>query len=172
MALNLRPEPGEYASYYGRYIELVPDGDIFSILADQQEQTQATLRRIDEAKADHRYAPHKWSIKELAVHLVDTERVFTHRALWFARQDPSPLPGMEQDDWARHSRVGTRKLADIGREYAAVRSASLATLRGFDQSVWLNRGIASGREFTVRSIPYILAGHELHHMQVLRQKYL
>jgi hypothetical protein len=167
-----RPGSDEYHEFYAHYVDLVPAGDILALLEDQQARTLATLVKLDEDKANHRYAPEKWSIKDLLGHMIDTERLFAFRALWFARRDPVAQPGMEQDDWAASARHHARTLRDIREEYRTVREASLSLFRSFDAQMWSERGIASEREFTVRSIPYIIEGHELHHMEILQSRYL
>jgi len=168
----VRPAPTEYTPYYASYVEKVPVGDILHILAQQGNQTLALLSKVAEERAEHRYAPDKWSLKEVVGHLLDTERLFTFRALWFARQDPSPQPGMDQDDWITAGRFHQRSLADLLSEYRTVRTASLALFRGFTPRMWLRRGVANNVEFTVRTFPFIIAGHERHHVQVLQEKYL
>ncbi len=168
----VRPAPTEYAPYYAGYVEKVPVGDILYILTQQGHRTLALLDKVAEERAEHRYAPGKWSIKEVVGHLLDTERLFTFRALWFARQDPSPQPGMDEDDWVVAGRFHQRSLADLLSEYRTVRAASLALFQGLTPPMWLRRGVANNVEFTVRSLPFIMAGHERHHVQVLQEKYL
>lgn len=167
-----RPETNEFAPYYHKYVQLVPDGDILGILERQIGETTELLGGLSESKADSTYAPGKWTIKEVAGHMADTERVMTFRALWFARSDPNPLPGFEQDDWMRGSNFGARRLKDLVTELRDVRGATLPLFRGFDPGTLLRRGTASGVEFTVRSLSYILAGHERHHLNILRERYL
>ncbi len=167
-----RPAESEYDAYYGAYVKLVPDGDVVDRLARQIDETRAMLEPLDDHKAEHRYAPGKWSIKDIIGHLADTERIFAVRALHFARRDPAALPGMEQDDYVTAAACERRSVVSLLAELVAVRNASVALFRGFDESVWSNRGRASGVEFTVRSFPFIIAGHELHHRRVLEERYL
>lgn len=167
-----RPGDDEHAPYYGRYVRQVPDGDVLDILARGAAGTVALLEPLDESKAEYRYAPGKWSIKEVLGHVIDVERVFAQRALHFARKDPAPLPSLEQDDWVETGHFDRRALTSLLEEFGAVRASSVALFRGFDPAVWENRGVASGVEFTARSIPFIIAGHELHHRQVLEARYL
>ncbi|HEX8162397.1 MAG TPA: DinB family protein [Pyrinomonadaceae bacterium] len=167
-----RPEPGEYAPYYEKYVSLVPAGDIVETLERQSAETLALLRGVPEERADSAYEPGKWSVKELVGHVVDTERVFSHRALRFGRGDRTPLPGFEQDDYVRGANFGARSLADIAEEFARVRAATVALLRSFDEEAWARRGTANDNEVSVRALAHILAGHELHHMGILRERYL
>jgi len=167
-----RPRDTEYEAYYGRYISLVPDGDIGTILEKQREATSALLAPLDTETADFRYAEGKWSVKEVVGHIIDAERVFAFRAFAFSRNDPNAIPGMEQDDYARGANYGDRSLRDIVEEYRAVRSATLHLLRSFDNGMLLRTGTASGCSFTVRSTMYIIAGHELHHLRGLKERYL
>ncbi len=167
-----RPGEGEHAPYYGLYVGQVPDGDVLDILATEVNRTVHLLASLDETQAGWRYAPGKWSVKEVLGHVIDVERVFAYRALHFARGDSAPLPSMEQDEWARAAEADQRSLSSLLDEFIAVRQAVVAMFRGFAPAVWTRRGTASGFEFTVRSLPYIIAGHELHHRSVLETKYL
>ena len=172
MVTITRPAAAEYAPYYSRYIDLVPQGDIVDLLAGQIEKTLSLLARVDHEKAEYRYAPDKWSVKEVVGHVVDTERVFAFRAFAFSRNDSNPLPGMEQEDYARAANYHDRPLQDILEEFREVRRSTISLCRSFDEGMLMRRGIASECEFSVRSLPYIIAGHELHHMRVLQDKYL
>lgn len=167
-----RPQKNEYAAYYDRYVRLVGAGHIGDILAKQQTAFETLLAGIDETKGDFSYAAGKWSLKEVIGHVIDTERVFNYRALCFARNDPADLPSMEQDDFAANANFAARSLASILQEYACVRQATLALFRSFDDEIWQRSGIADGNKFTVRAVAYLVAGHELHHMHVIREKYL
>ncbi|MFQ5632080.1 MAG: DinB family protein [bacterium] len=167
-----RPEPNEYAEYYHAYISKVPDGDIVEILNTQNENTLHILHAISVQKAEYRYAPGKWSIKEMIGHLVDAERVFAYRALCFARNDPGPFPSMEQDDYVEYGHFGARMLTDIAEEFRLVRQSNIRLFKSFDEKISVRKGIASGFEFTVRALLYIIAGHELHHVWILQERYL
>jgi uncharacterized damage-inducible protein DinB len=171
VTMTERPAPNEFAEFYGRYIDQVADGPVLETLARQLEATMKLLSGIAEARGDHRYAPGKWSIKDVVGHVTDVERVFACRALQFARGEKQPLPGMEQDDYVTEAGFAARKLADIAAELEALRRSNLAMFAGFSKEQWMRRGTASGFEFSVRSIPWILAGHELHHVGVLRERY-
>ena len=167
-----RPEPTEHAPYYSLYIDKIREGDILKTLAQQNAQTLQLLESIGEEKANFRYAPDKWSVKQVLGHVIDVERVFAYRALAFARNDPAKLPSMEQNDYAAGANFERRPLGRILAEFAAVRAANLALFESFDAEIAMRRGTASGYEFSVRAIPYIIAGHELHHVGVLRERYL
>lgn len=171
-AINGRPSPGEYPPYYQTYLDLVPQGDVLRVLEEQLASALALLRGIGEGQAGDRYAPGKWSIKEVVGHLIDSERVFAYRALRFGRNDPTPLPGFEGDDYVREGGFDGRSLADLAAELSAVREASLALFRGLPEQALLRRGTASGRELAVRCFPWIIAGHERHHLEVIRERYL
>jgi uncharacterized damage-inducible protein DinB len=167
-----RPDETEYAPYYGRYIGRVPDGDILARLESQLAETLALLRGLTPEQAAHRYAPDKWSIKQVVGHMSDTERIFAYRALRFARNDSTPLPGFEQDDYMAAARFDERTLGDLADELELVRRSSLALLRPLDESAWQRRGVASGAEMSVRALAYTMAGHEIHHREILVTKYL
>jgi hypothetical protein len=167
-----RPDTTEYLSYYGNYISLVPDGDILAVLESQMEDTARFLGTIPESQASFRYAPDKWSIKELVGHLIDGERVFAYRALRFARDDKTPLPGFEQDDYVRNGAFDNCRLSDLASELKSVRQATLFLFKHLDRDAWTRRGVANDSEVSVRAIAHIIAGHELHHREVLRTKYL
>jgi uncharacterized damage-inducible protein DinB len=167
-----RPDANEYAPYYGKYISLVPEGDVVVTLSRQLDETLALLRGLSVAQADARYAPDKWSIKEVVGHIIDTERIFGHRVFRFARNDQTPLPGFEQDDYVRAADFSNRQLDDLAAEFEHVRRANLYLLRSLDDAAWLRRGVASSNEVSVRALAYIIAGHERHHMHIVRTRYL
>ena len=169
---SLRPQPGEYAPYYDRYISLVPGNDVLAALEDQRRQTLLLLSGRTEADGDLRYAPDKWSLKEVLGHINDTERILSYRALRIARGDATPIEGFEQDDYVRNGPFGRRPLADLIEDYIAVRRATVSLFRNLDEAAWTRRGIASKNEVTVRALAYIIAGHELHHRRILEEKYL
>jgi uncharacterized damage-inducible protein DinB len=170
-----RPQPGEYAPYYDRYISLiVPQAtgeDILDTLDQQRRQTMVLLCGRDEEDGDFRYAPEKWSAKEVLGHVCDTERVFAYRALRFSRADATPLAGFEQDDYVRNGPFAQRPLSDLVEDFIAVRRATLSLLRNLDEAAWMRRGSANKNEVSVRALAYIIAGHELHHRGVLEAKY-
>jgi hypothetical protein len=176
-AACVRPQPGEYAPYYDRYIALVdhnetPANDILAALEDQRRQMLLLLCGRAEADGDLRYAPDKWSLKEVLGHLNDTERIMSYRALRISRGDATPIEGYEQDDYVRNGPFARLPLADLIEDYIAVRRATVSLFRNLDEPAWSRRGVANKNEVTVRALAYIIAGHELHHRRVLEEKYL
>jgi len=169
---STRPQPGECAPYYDRYISLVKDSDILNAFDEQRRQTILLLSGRSEADGDLRYAPDKWSLKEVLGHLNDTERIMSYRALRVARNDATPIEGYEQDDYVRNGPFARRPLADLIEDYIAVRRATLSLFRNLDEPAWTRRGVANKNEVTVRALAYIIAGHELHHRRILEEKYL
>ncbi len=166
------PEQNECAPYYHTYISQVREGDIIKILENQLEETLQLLKGLSEKKALYRYAPDKWSIKEIIGHVIDVERVFAYRALNIARNDKSELPGMEQDDYVKFAKFDDLPLTDLLEEFRHVRRSNIFLFKSFDEEMQMRKGIASGCEFTVRTFPFIIAGHEKHHQTVLRERYL
>jgi len=167
-----RPDPSEHAPYYGTYVAEVPDGDILATLQAQGRDTRALLSGVDEASAARRYAPGKWSVKEVVGHVADSERVFAVRALAFSRGERAGLFGFDENAWAAEAGFDRRPLRDVADELAAVREATIRLFGGLSQDQWLRRGVANGVEFTVRALAWIVAGHERHHVAVLRDRYL
>lgn len=172
METAVRPAPNEYAPYYGRYIALVPDGPIVETLRDQIGETSGFLGSLPEAKGDHRYEPGKWSVKEVIGHMIDSERVFSYRALRFARRDETPLPGFEQDDYVPAGAFGRRTLRDLIEEFRAVREATVLLYRHLDEEALSRSGIANENRMSVRALAWSIAGHERHHARVIRELYL
>jgi hypothetical protein len=171
-----RPQPGEYDPYYDRYISLVEDNDqgndILATLDKQRRKTVLLLSGRTEADGDLRYAPEKWSLKEVLGHLNDTERIMSYRALRIARNDTTPIEGYEQDDYVRNGPFVRRPLADLIEDYIAVRRATLSLFRNLDEIAWTRQGVANKNEISVRALAYVIAGHELHHRRMLEEKYL
>jgi hypothetical protein len=166
-----RPQPDEYAPYYDRYISLVAGSDVLGALDSQRRQTMLLLCGRDEADGDLRYAPDKWSAKEVLGHVCDTERIFAYRALRISRGDRRPIEGFEQDDYVRNGPFVRVALAEIIEDYIAVRRATLTLLRSLDEPAWTRSGIANNNEISVRALAYVIAGHELHHRRILEEKY-
>jgi hypothetical protein len=171
-ASTARPGANDYAPYYDRYISRVSEGDIVSTLTDQLPAYLELIRSIPESRGTHRYAPGKWSIKESLGHVNDTERIFAYRGLRIARGDATPLPGFEQNDYIAPGRFDERTLSDLAEEFAHIRRASIALFAPLDDEALDRRGTASGFPVTVRAMGYIIAGHALHHMAILRERYL
>lgn len=166
-----RPEPSEYGQYYERYISLVAGSDILTTLDAQRRQTMLLLSGRDEADGDFRYAPDKWTAKEVLGHLCDSERIMSYRALRIARGDQTPIEGFEQDDYVKNSPAGRLPMAEIVEDYIAVRRATLTLFRNLDEAAWMRSGVANKNEVTVRALAYLIAGHELHHRRILEEKY-
>jgi hypothetical protein len=166
-----RPQPGEYAPYYDRYISMIQGDDILKILDQQRRQTMLLLSGRNDDDGGFRYAPEKWSANEVLVHVCDTERIFAYRALRFSRADATPVEGFEQDDYVRNGPFAHSLLSDLVDDFIAVRRATLSLLRNLDEAAWLRRGVANKNEVSVRALAYIIAGHELHHRRILEEKY-
>lgn len=166
-----RPEPAEHSAYHERYISLVSGNDILGTLEGQRREMLVLLCGRDEKDGDFRYAPSKWSLKEVIGHVCDTERIFAYRALRIARGDRTPLAGFEQDDYVRNSPFANRPLSELIEDYIAVRRATLTLYGNLDEPAWMRRGIANNAEISVRALAYITAGHELHHRRILEEKY-
>lgn len=167
-----KPPKTEYAPYYEKYVSLVPEGNIVNTLTKQLGDTLAAWRAVPADKADHRYAPGKWSTKEMMVHVIDTERIMAYRALRIARGDKTPLPGFEQDDFMANTDWSTRTIADLADEFEAVRKSNLHLFRHLTDSAWQQVGTASNNPISTRALAYIIAGHELYHQEILRDRYL
>jgi hypothetical protein len=166
-----RPQPGEYNPYYDRYISLVGTDDVVGLLEQQVPQT-ADLFKSANTKADFRYAPGKWTVKDMLGHVNDTERIMSYRALRIARGDQTPLSGFEQDDYIRDGNFAQRTLTDLIEEFIDVRRATVHLFRHVDPEIGARRGTANNHVVSVRALAYIIAGHELHHRNVLQEKYL
>jgi uncharacterized damage-inducible protein DinB len=170
-AAATRPAPGEYASYYETYISKVKGNDILGILEAQRLQVAQLFAAHSERDGNFRYAPDKWTVKEVLGHVSDTERIFTYRALRIARGDQTPLPGFEQDDYVRGGNFAERALADVAEEFGFVRAATIAFFKSLQKDVWQRRGVANKNEVSVRALAFIVAGHELHHRLILEERY-
>ncbi len=171
VVFTVKPEPDEYAPYYEKYISLVPDDDVLQILDKQCAEMVALLSARDAADGDLRYAPGKWSVKESLGHLIDTERIFSYRALRIARNDKTPIEGYEQDDYVKFGPFAKRTLASLIEEFISVRQATLSLFRGLDEAGWTRRGVANKNEVTVRALAFMMAGHELHHREIFQERY-
>jgi hypothetical protein len=166
------PDKGEAAAYYFRYIDRVPSGDVVDTLESQLGDLMTTFAAISEKHSLHRYAPDKWSIRQLVNHVSDTERLFAFRALWFSRGFQEPLPSFEQDPAVAAAKADAVPWARHREEFRAVRQATVALFRNLPAEAWSRRGVASGNPVTVRALAYIAAGHADHHAAILRERYL
>lgn len=167
-----RPEDGEFATYAKADIDAVAGDDGVAALLLQAAQTDELFRSFGEAGAGFTYAPGKWSVKQVLGHLADDERIFAYRALCIARGDARPLPGFDENEYARYAGFERRTLDELLEDYHAVRAASLTLFRGLDRDAWLRTGEVNGYPASVRGLAFHIAGHELHHHRVLREKYL
>ena len=167
------PDRTEAAEYYYTYIDQVPrDGDIRRVLEAQLDETAAFFSGVSDEKSLHRYAPDKWSVREVLAHINDTERVFGFRAFWFGRGFDTPLPSFDQNIASSAARADARAWRTHIDEFRAVRGATVQLFNHMPDDAWSRRGIASGNPFTVRALAYMTAGHLLHHLKILREKYL
>ena len=173
MAKFVRPNPDEYNAYYQQYLDLVPAEvtDILKHLKRQGLEMLTLMRTLDDERAEYRYAPDKWSVKELIGHLIDTERLFAFRALWFARGEENEQAGMDENLWGRNSNAHERHLAALWREQHVCRTDHVYLFRSLDQAGIDRVGSANGSPMSARTIPWLIAGHEKHHLNVLRERY-
>ena len=168
-----KPAKDEYAPYAIQYIGLLPDdGLVLDHLRKNIEATRAFLLSLPEDKLLYRYAPSKWTIKEIVLHIADDERIYAYRALRFARNDTTQLPGFDQDEYTRYSGANQRTLKDLLDEMARVRAATLSLYKGLGEEMLKRAGVASGNVMSVRAIAYHIAGHELRHMNIIRERYI
>jgi hypothetical protein len=170
--LSVRPKLDEHIPYYSTYIDRVPDGDIVDTLTRQTPETIAFLRAIPDAKADYRYAPEKWSIKEIIGHLADGERVFQYRAFRFSRADDTPVPGFDENLYVANAPFSRLRMSDLIDDLEHLRQSTIHMFASMDEEAFTRRGVANEAGVSVRAIAYIMAGHETHHIQVMKERYL
>jgi hypothetical protein len=163
---------GEFLAYYAKYVSLVPAGDLLETLEAQLADTVALVDQVGEARAGHRYAEGKWSVRELLGHVIDTERVFAYRALCAARGETAPLPAFDENAWVAGTAWDGRTLGSLLGELTAVRRATLALFHHLDDAALARRVTASGAPLSARAAGWIIAGHERHHQSLLRDRYL
>lgn len=162
----------EYAEYYANYINLVGDSDLQGVLAESSKAINELFQDVSEERMNFKYADGKWTIKEMLLHIIDTERVFAYRALRFARQDATNLPGFEHNDYVTVSKANNRDKASLLNEFNAQRNSTLMLFSNFDDETLLQIGNASDNPMSVRALGFMIAGHQLHHCNVLRERYL
>ena len=167
-----RPRDDEYFSYFGEYVERVPEGDVLELMADQPDTLEKLLGDLTDTQALFRFAPGEWSIKEVMGHVVDSERTFAYRAFAFSRGTTEELPSMEQDDYVREGHFDDWQLSEMLEELRLLRQANLITFRHLTPEACLRQGVASGIQVSVRALVYILAGHFEYHIEDLTEKYL
>jgi hypothetical protein len=169
--LRARPAATEYLPFYANYVALVPDGNIVDVLRQGGEELASTLATIPEEKGGYRYADGKWTIRTMIGHVIDAERIFSYRALRLARGDATPLPGFEENDYARSAGSDARTVADLAAELLVVRESTVRLYDSFAEDAWVRRGVVNNAEVSVRALAYITAGHAKHHLKVLRERY-
>jgi hypothetical protein len=167
-----RPDTAELPEYQIAYISKVTGDDIMTFFRQQLEAASNTFRIIAEAKGNYRYAPDKWTVKELIGHVIDSERVFAYRALSLSRNDSTALPGFDQDPWARHANHGSVPMKELADEFESVRRSSIHLFRHLDPAAWKRRGTANNNPITVHALAYLIGGHTEHHLEILESRYL
>ena len=167
----MKPESGDYNPFYHRYISLIGDDDIIEVLEEQKRTSEKFLKTFTEERGNYSYADGKWAVKEVLGHVIDTERIMAYRALAFARNEEQSLPGFEQDDYVAESNFNKRSLIDMISEFRTVRESNIILFKSFDDEILKRRGTASESAVTVLALIYIIAGHEKHHMNILRERY-
>jgi hypothetical protein len=167
-----RPTEDEYAPFYNGYVGLVPAGEVRQHLRSQLQETLATLAGVSNDVANGAYGPGKWTLKEVVGHMSDAERVFAYRLLRIARADATPLSAFDENAWVPTSGAGGRSLENLLLEFVSVRFATLSLLDSLSAEAWTRRGTASGKSISVRALAYIAAGHERHHLRIIRERYL
>jgi hypothetical protein len=167
-----KPQAGEYNTYYQRYIDLAIEDDVVGALDAQAHETASLLGGLSDEQASHRYAPGKWSVKQIAGHIIDGERVFAYRVLSIGRGDPAALPGFDQDPWVANGGADDRSISDLAEELATVRKANVMMMRALSDEAWRRIGTASDNPVSPRALAYVMLGHERHHLRILRERYL
>jgi hypothetical protein len=165
-----RPAPGDFAPFYAKYMDLVTEDDIQSVLSKQLDEFLALMRPVSEETGNMRHPPYTWSVKQVVGHLADSERVFGYRALRFARGDTTPLPGFEENDYARTAESDRVRLADLVSEFEAIRRSHIWLFRNMPAEAWDRDGTANGARVTVRALAFIMAGHVRHHGAILKKR--
>jgi len=167
-----RPQPGDYAAAYESYIAIVPSGDFLALLEEQPRELLRRLEPLSEEQAGYRYAPEKWTIKEVVGHLSDAERILAYRLLRIARGDRTPLPSFEENAYVRTGNFASRKLTDLLGEFSTVRAATVRLVGSLDDASWLRRGVANQNEISALAVAFVIAGHFRHHQLILEERYL
>ena len=167
----LRPEKNEYAEFYAYYVSLVEETNVVSALQNQAGELRNLFTEISAEKENFRYAPSKWSVKELLGHLTDGERVFSYRALRISRGDRTPLAGFEESNYVANSNFGDSSFADLVEEFSLLRAANVFLFKNLTEEAWLRVGTASDAAVSVRALAFIMVGHVCHHMNILRERY-
>lgn len=173
MDFKTRPSANEYHEYFKRYIDRIPpEGDLLQLLESDFRETEKFIQSLSDEQLNYRYAPGKWSIKEIINHLTDGERVFAYRAMRISRKDQTDLPGFDENLYVPNAKASTRTIASLLSEFSAVRRASIELFKNFDDEMLAQTGTANKNPVSVRALGFIIAGHELHHMNVIKERYL
>jgi hypothetical protein len=167
-----KPDASEYPPYYTPYIQQAEDTDLITALKKSEKELIELIHLIPEDLGDYRYEREKWSIKEVLIHLNDAERVFAYRALRFARNDKTELAGFDENAWVPESNAHQRTLKDILKEHAYVRQGTISLFENITDQMALRKGLANGKEISVRALGFIICGHAVHHARVVRERYL
>ena len=168
----MKPKDGDYAPYYNSYIDFYEDENILQVLEDQVKSSELFFKNVTEEQENYSYAKDKWTVKEVLGHMIDVERIMAYRALSFARGEKQSLPGFEQDNYVAETDFTKRTLNDLFGEFKAVRISNIILFKSFDEEVLNRRGNASSVDITVLALIYIIAGHERHHIQILKERYM
>jgi uncharacterized damage-inducible protein DinB len=167
-----RPQKGDYADYFERYISLVPSGDFMEFLQTQREDLLRLLSPLSDQQAEFRYAAGKWSIKEVLGHVNDTERIFAYRLLRISRGDQTPLASFEQDNYVQTGNFTARTMKDLLDEFSAIRESTISLVQSLDAAAWQRRGVASQKEITTTALAFVIAGHVRYHHNLIEDRYL
>ncbi|MCU0371949.1 MAG: DinB family protein [Ignavibacteria bacterium] len=170
--LSEKPFPEEYPGHYTHYLDLVPEGNILDVLEKQSAVTNDFFNSLTEEQGNHTYAFGKWTVKDILGHLIDTERIFSTRALRIARGDKQALPGFEQDDYVKAGNFFERSLKDLADERMLLRAANIKMFRSFEDHTFIKKGTANDNEITVRAVLFLLLGHEIYHVKFIKDNYL
>jgi len=171
MKIN-KPQPSEYAPYAAGYVNAVPEGSVLKILEQLKDSSYNFFSGLTDEQADYAYAEGKWTLKQVLGHMIDTERVFAFRALCFSRGEQQHFPGFDQDDYVRNSTFDTRSIQDLAHEFKTVRESSLFLYRSLTEEQSLLKGTASNYPTSVRALVYMTAGHELYHLDLIKERYI
>ncbi|MCM3090618.1 MULTISPECIES: DinB family protein [unclassified Cytobacillus] len=167
-----KPESNEYAPYYEKYVSSIPEGDLLQILDEQMRETMNLVKDLKEDQAQFRYAPEKWTIKEVIGHITDTERIMSYRMLCIGRGEKAELPGYDDNQYVKNGKFNRFSIRELSAQMSQVRQNTIALLKSLDDEALLRRGNANGTEVTARAIAYIIAGHEHHHRTLIKERYM